>query len=158
MHRYVYSVHPKNGPQDGPTDPLRLLDEKSDPGSCEVALYDASLSGGGSSEVPSSTCISQKKIQQFLMKEVRTKLNHGLSVSTTEDYLRNVAALLGDKSIPTQWNDILRFMKSLGYTDPKHYKVCVTQDHSYLPEPGEECGLLRFGTKFQKMVLDPQTV
>lgn len=40
--------------------------------------------------------ISQKKIQQFVIKEVRTKLNHGLSVSTTEDHLRNT---LGDKSV-----------------------------------------------------------
>ena len=35
------------------------------------------------------------------MKVVRTKLNRGLSVSTTEEHLRSMAALLGDKSIPT---------------------------------------------------------
>ena len=32
--------------------------------------------------------ISQTKIQQFIMSEVRLKLNHGLSVSTAEDHLK----------------------------------------------------------------------
>ena len=38
------------------------------------------------------------------MKEVRTKLTHGLSVSTTEDHLQNTAILLGKEAIPTKWS------------------------------------------------------
>ena len=36
------------------------------------------------------------------MKEVRTKLTHGLSVTTTEDHLQNAAILLGKEAIPTK--------------------------------------------------------
>lgn len=68
------------------------------------------------------------------MKEVRTKLTHGLSVSTNEDHLQNAAALLGEQAIPTKWNDVVCFMKAIGYTEPRHYKVCLAQDHSVLLE------------------------
>lgn len=81
--------------------------------------------------------ISQKKVQEFIIGAVQLKLNHGLSISTTEDYLRYTASLLGNKLIPTKWNDVIRFLRSLGYVDPRHYKVCAAQDHSYLFKLGE---------------------
>ena len=81
--------------------------------------------------------VTSSKIKEFVMKEVKTKLNHGLSMSTTEDHLQNTATLLGEKVIPTKWSDVIRFMKTIGYTDPRHYKVCLTQDHSKLLETGD---------------------
>ena len=56
--------------------------------------------------------VSQKKIQEFIIGAVQLKLNHGLSISTTEDYLRNTASLFGNELIPTKWNDVIRFLRS----------------------------------------------
>ena len=84
--------------------------------------------------------LSQRKIQEFIIGAVQLKLNHGLSISTPEDYLRHTAYLLGNKLIPTKWNDVIRFLRSLGYVEPRHYKVCAARDHSYLLKLGEnEC-------------------
>ena len=52
--------------------------------------------------------------------------------------------------IPTKWSAVVRYLKSLGYKDPKHYRVCVSNDHSCLlkteelscricSKPSEEC-------------------
>ena len=84
--------------------------------------------------------VSQKKIQEFTIGAVQLKLNHGLSISTTEDYLRNTASLFGNKLIPTKWNNVICFLRPLGYVEPRHYKVCAARDHSYLLKLGEnEC-------------------
>ena len=84
--------------------------------------------------------LSQRKIQEFIIGAVQLKLNHGLSISTTEDCLQHTASLLGNKLIPTKWNDVICFLKSLGYVEPRHYKVCAARDHSYLLKLGEnEC-------------------
>ena len=71
------------------------------------------------------------------MGAVQLKLNRGLSIKTTEDYLQNTASLLGNKLIPTKWNDFIRFLCTLGYVEPRRYKVCADRDHSYLSE--NEC-------------------
>ena len=76
--------------------------------------------------------VSEKQIKEFILKEVKTKLDHGHSVSIAEEHLRNASELLGTGSIPTKWNAVIKYLKSLGYKDPKHYKVCVSTNHSRL--------------------------
>ena len=39
---------------------------------------------------------------------------------------------MGNGQIPTKWNAVISYLKSSGYKDPKHYKVCVSNDHSCL--------------------------
>ena len=82
--------------------------------------------------------VSEKQIKKFVLKEVKTKLHHGHSVSIAEEHLRNASELLGAGSIPTKWNAVIKYLKSLGYKDPKHYKVCVSTNHSRLLK-AEEC-------------------
>ena len=79
------------GPLNSPDPPI--FDQNDSHGIREESLSDTS-----SNDMAGEICvsISQKSIQQFIMKVVRTKLSPGLLVSTTEEYLRNMAALLGD--------------------------------------------------------------
>lgn len=76
--------------------------------------------------------VPNEKVQRYVLNEVRLKLEHGHSISVTEDHLRNTADMLGGNQIPTKWNEVLRLMKTLGYCNPQHYKVCASQDHSFL--------------------------
>ena len=78
--------------------------------------------------------LPNEQVQRYVLNEVKLKLDHGHSISVTEDNLRNTSALIGGCQIPTKWCEILKLMKSLGYCDPKHFKVCVSQDHSCLLE------------------------
>ena len=79
------------GPLNSPVPPIS--DQNDSHGIREESLSDTS-----SNDMASEICvsISQKSIQQLIMKVVRTKLSPGLLVSATEEYLQNMAALLGD--------------------------------------------------------------
>ena len=78
--------------------------------------------------------LPNEQVQRYILNEVKLKLDHGHSISVTEDHLQNAATLIGGCQIPTKWSEVLKLMKSLGYRDPKHFKVCITQDHSCLLE------------------------
>ena len=78
--------------------------------------------------------LPNEQVQSYILNEVKLKLDHGHSISVTEDHLQNTETLLGGCQIPTKWCEVLKLMKSLGYRDPKHFKVCVSQDHSCLLE------------------------
>ena len=78
-----------------------------------------------SSDTSLEISVSERQIQKFIFKEVKSKLDHGHSISTTEEHLQNAAELLGSGQIPTKWSAVIRYLKSLGYKDPRHYKVCV---------------------------------
>ena len=80
----------------------------------------------GSSTYHCTVVIPQRKIQEFIIRVVQLKFHRGLSISITEDYLWNMAYLLGSKLISTKWNDIIRFLDTIGYVDPRHYKVCAS--------------------------------
>ena len=86
----------------------------------------------GSSSASFEISVNERQIQKFVLKEVKLKLDHGHSIAATEEHLKNAAELLDNGRIPTKWNAVIRYLKSLGYKDPKHYKVCVSNDHSCL--------------------------
>ena len=86
--------------------------------------------------------LPNEQVQRYILHEVKLKLDHGHSISVTEDHLRNAATLIGGCQIPTKWSEVLKLMKSLGYRDPKHFKVCVTQDHSCLLENKKNSSML----------------
>ena len=86
----------------------------------------------GCSSTSFEISVNERRIQKFVLKEVKLKLDHGHSIAATEEHLKNAAELLGSGRIPTKWNAVIRYLKSLGYKDPKHYKVCVSNDHSCL--------------------------
>ena len=91
---------------------------------------------------PASLILDKERVHTFVMKEVKAKLDHGSPVSIFEESLNNVSTLLPDIQLPTKWNEVLQLMTSLGYTRPTHYKVCASQDHSFLlldPETHPAC-------------------
>lgn len=79
----------------------------------------------GCSSTSFEILVNERQIQKFVLKEVKLKLDHGHSIAATEEHLKNAAELLGSGRTPTKWNAVIHYLKSLGYKDPKHYKVCV---------------------------------
>lgn len=75
--------------------------------------------------------VPKQEIHEFVIKEVKTKLDHGNSISLAEEHLQNVASLLGGTQVPTKWNEVLQLISSLGYEKPRHYKVCCSRDHFF---------------------------
>ena len=76
-------------------------------------------------ESPSTTMkIPGGKIQEYMMKEVKLKLEGGHSVADIEGHLNNTASLVGGDQIPT-WSGVLKMMKHLGYANPRHFKICM---------------------------------
>ena len=82
--------------------------------------------------------IPTDKIQEYVMKELKLKLDRGHSVANIEGHLRNTASLIGGDQIPTTWSDVLKMMRTLGYANPYHFKVCAEHDHSFLLKSKEE--------------------
>lgn len=77
------------------------------------------------------TDITEERIVTFTLKELSLKLQYGHSVSEFEHHLQNAADLIGGKLF-TKWAQVLKLLRRLGYTNPKHYKVCVGANHSIL--------------------------
>ena len=78
------------------------------------------------------------------MKELKLKLDRGHSITDIEEHLKNVVDLVGGEQIPTTWSSVIKMLKKLGYTNPHHYKVCASHDHSFLLKSREEhpvCGV-----------------
>ena len=71
---------------------------------------------------------------------LQIKLKYGHSQAEIEEHLTTGAKLAGMSTIPTKWNEVLKLLKKLGYTAPKHRKVCVSEDHSILlTEKASQC-------------------
>ena len=77
-------------------------------------------------------------IVTFTLKELLLKLQYGHSVSEFEHHLQNAADLIGGKLF-TKWAEVLKLLSRRGYTNPKHYKVCVGANHSILLDEKAEC-------------------
>lgn len=73
--------------------------------------------------------IAQDRVTQFIVKELYVKLQYGHSQAELEHHLRNASDLLGE-DIATSWSAVMKLLRNLGYSEPSHYKVCVSSDHS----------------------------
>ena len=76
--------------------------------------------------------ISEKRLVEFMLKDVKCKLEYGSSQAEIEKHLCNAADLLGQVLIPHKWQDVLKLLRKIGYNDPTHYKVCCERDHTCL--------------------------
>lgn len=72
-----------------------------------------------------------KEVLKFILEELKVKLKYGTSYPEFEQHLLNTKRLIKEE-IPVQWSDVLKLLTLLGYQSPKHYKVCLRQDHSHL--------------------------
>ena len=96
---------------------------------------DAQTADTPSSAVP--TGMTNELIVTFTMKEFSLKLQYGHSVAEFEHHLQNAADLISE-NLFTKWAEVLKLHR-LGYTNPKHYKVCVGTNHSLLLDEKAEC-------------------
>lgn len=54
--------------------------------------------------------------------------------------IRNVYEVLNDERIPHKnWQAVLKFLKTLGYQEPRHYKICGSDDHIRPLDYGTPC-------------------
>ena len=67
-----------------------------------------------------------------MLQETKLKLEWGHSVSDIKQHLRNATTVFGGNQIPITRPEVLKLMKMLGYSEPRHYKVCVSTTHSVL--------------------------
>ena len=52
--------------------------------------------------------VSERQLTEFVMKEVKCKLEHDNSQGKIEEHLQNVASLFGLKLIPHKCQDVLK--------------------------------------------------
>ena len=119
----------------------------SDPETVEQDDWLTSTVGDTSTPESSNTIfkIPADKIQEYVMKELKLKLDRGHSVTDIEGHLNNAASLMGGDQISMTWSDVLKMMRKLGYVNPHYYKVRAGHDHSFLLKSKEEnpaCALM----------------
>ena len=90
-----------------------------------------------------SVPVPKDRLVAYVLQETKLKLERGHSVSDIEQHLRNAATLVGGNQIPSTWPEVLKLMKTLGYSEPRHYKVCVSTTHSVLLQRHRDCPICR---------------
>lgn len=84
------------------------------------------------------------KVIEYIMKELQVKLNYGTSRAEFEEHLKNVKGLVDDDNIPVEWEKVMELLKILGYNEPRWFRVCIKEDHSYLLRSSNElCAFCR---------------
>ena len=58
--------------------------------------------------------IPEAKVYEYVMKELKLKLDQGHSVTDIEEHLKNAADLIGGERIPTAWSNVLKLLKKFG--------------------------------------------
>ena len=76
--------------------------------------------------------LTSENIEEYILKQVKRKLENGLSQSVSEGILSDLASLLDNDLIPTKWSEVMKLLRKLGYSNPRHFKVCCGSDHSIL--------------------------
>ena len=76
--------------------------------------------------------LTSQNIEEYILKQVKRKLENGLSQSVGEGILSDLASLLDNDLIPTKWSEVMKLLRKLGYSNPRHFKVCCGSDHSFL--------------------------
>lgn len=78
--------------------------------------------------------IPPDRITNYVLGELNTKLTYGYSQSQLEEHLANASRLIGSSQLPRNYQQVLSLLRSLGYKDPKHLKVCIDDEHHFLLE------------------------
>ena len=87
--------------------------------------------------------VGEDKVREFVLRTLLSKVNYGWSQEEAMAQIRNFYEVLGDERIPHKnWQSVIRFLKNLGYEEPRHYKICCAEDHVKLLDyetPCPEC-------------------
>ncbi|KXJ19010.1 hypothetical protein AC249_AIPGENE10997 [Exaiptasia diaphana] len=78
-------------------------------------------------------------IEKFIMRTLKLKVKFGWSREETLHQLSNFYEYAQDDRIPHgDWQGVMKFLKGIGYDDPRVYKICCANDHVYLLEQEAE--------------------
>ena len=81
---------------------------------------------------------NERDLERFLLRTLKAKVNYGWSREETLAQLRNFFEYTQDENVPHQnWQSVVRFLKEIGYEDPKCRKICFGEDHVVLLEEGD---------------------
>ena len=113
--------------------------------------------------------VGDDKIRDFVLRTLISKVNYGWSQEETMAQIRNFYEVLADERIPHKsWQAVVGFLKKLGYEDPRHYKICCSDNHIHLLDyqtPCPECDkewssctdYYVLGIHLEDIFLDPAT-
>ena len=84
----------------------------------------------GGQIAPPPRCYTQGQINKSVLRVVRDKTRYGWSRVECLSQLQNLRELTGDDRIPSSsWNQVMSFLRNLGYEDPKTFKLCISDNH-----------------------------
>lgn len=119
------------------SDSVDLDSEQSEIGSVPLSSNEDNSDDPGPDE---PIDVGEDKIKEFVLRTLISKVNHGWSREETMAQIRNFYEVLNDERIPHKnWQDVLKFLKTLGYQEPRHYKICCGDDHIRLLDYGTPC-------------------
>ena len=78
--------------------------------------------------------VPEDRITNYVLGELHTKLVYGYSQSQLEEHLANANGLIGSVQLPRTYQQVMSLLRSLGYKEPKHMKVCINDEHHFLLE------------------------
>jgi hypothetical protein len=85
---------------------------------------------GDSSNSDFSEDEMELEMEKCILRVLDAKIKYGWSQEETLSQLRNLYEFTEDNHIPHKtWYMVMKFLRKLGYKDPKHYKVCCGTDH-----------------------------
>lgn len=84
--------------------------------------------------------LSDESIDKHILRLLKAKVKFGWSQAEALNQLQSLFELLGDERIPHEdWRAVIRFLKRLGYQNPRMYKVCCGENHVRLLEEQQNC-------------------
>ena len=69
-------------------------------------------------------------MEKCILRILNCKVEYGWSQQEALSQLQNLYELTNDAHIPHKtWPCVMRFLRKLGYENPRHYKICCATDH-----------------------------
>jgi hypothetical protein len=77
--------------------------------------------------------VIDKELEKCILRIISSKVKYGWSQEETLSQLQSLYELTKNDQIPHKtWPMVMRFLKKIGYENPKHFKVCCGADHVIL--------------------------
>jgi hypothetical protein len=71
-----------------------------------------------------------KELERCVLRILKSKVEYGWSQQETLSQLQSLYELTNNECIPHKtWPHVMKFLKKMGYKNPRHYKVCCGADH-----------------------------
>ena len=88
--------------------------------------------------------VDETSVNRHILRILESKIKYGWSREAALEQLLSLFNLIGDNNIPyKEWDDVLKFLRKIGYEDARCEKVCISQDHVLIldyKEPCHQCG------------------